>query len=128
MGNSYIDLLIRIKNGYMSSNEVVTAQHSKFKEEILKVLKKLKFIEDYSVEKKGKLTLKVNLAYEDGIASMTNLKIYSKPGRKFYIKSTEIKYDKLSITNKVLTTSKGIMTDKEAKKNKLGGELLFEIW
>ncbi|MDP3974653.1 MAG: 30S ribosomal protein S8 [bacterium] len=128
MKGSYIDLLIRIKNGYMSGNEVITAQHSKFKEEILKVLKKLKFIEDYSVEKKGKPTLKVALAYDDGIGRMTDLKIYSKPGRKFYIKSTEIKYDKLSITNKVLTTSKGIMTDKEAKKNKLGGELLFEIW
>lgn len=128
MKGSYIDLLIRIKNGYMSSNEVITSQYSKFKEEILKVLKKLKFIEDFSIDKKDKPTLIVKLAYDNGIGSMTNIKIYSKPGRKFYIKSTELKFDRLSIVSKVLTTSRGVMTDAEARKNKLGGELLFEIW
>lgn len=128
MKESHIDLLIRIKNGYMSNKETIISRHSKFKEEILKVLKKLKFIEDYRVDKKTKPSIKVKLAYDNGVSLITNIKIYSKPGRKFYIKSSDIKSSKLSIANKIITTSRGVMTDADAKKNKLGGELLFEIW
>lgn len=128
MKDSHIDLLIRIKNGYMSNKETIMSRHSKFKEEILKVLKKLKFIEDYHVDKKTKPSIKVKLAYDKGVSLITNIKIYSKPGRKFYIKSSDIKSSKLSISSKILTTSRGVMTDADAKKNKLGGELLFEIW
>jgi len=128
MKDSHIDLLIRIKNGYMANNESIMTRYSKFKEEILKVLKKLKYIEDYSIDKKTKPSIKVKLAYDNNVSLFTNIKIFSKPGRKYYIKSSDLKSNRLSITSKILTTSRGVMTDVDAKKNKLGGELLFEIW
>ncbi|OGK31549.1 30S ribosomal protein S8 [Candidatus Roizmanbacteria bacterium RIFCSPHIGHO2_12_FULL_33_9] len=127
MKGSYIDLLIRIKNGYMASKDSVMTPYSKIKEDILKILKKLGYIEDFVVDKKNKLDITVILAYENNKPLFTDVKIFSKPGRKFYIKSTEIKTDRSGITSKVLSTSKGVMTDIEAKKNKIGGELLFEI-
>jgi len=127
MKGSYIDLLIRIKNGYMASKDSVMTPYSKIKEDILKILKKLGYIEDFVVDKKNKLDITVILAYENNKALFTDVKIFSKPGRKFYIKSTEIRTDRSGITSKVLSTSKGVMTDIEAKKNKIGGELLFEI-
>ena len=127
MKGSYIDLLIRIKNGYMASKDSVMTPYSKIKEDILKILKKLGYIEDFVVDKKNKLDITVILAYENNKPLFTDVKIFSKPGRKFYIKSTEIRTDRSGITSKVLSTSKGVMTDIEAKKNKIGGELLFEI-
>ena len=127
MKGSYIDLLIRIKNGYMASKDSVMTPYSKIKEDILKILKKLGYIEDFVVDKKNKLDITVILAYENNKPLFTDVKIFSKPGRKFYIKSTEIKTDRSGITSKALSTSKGVMTDIEAKKNKIGGELLFEI-
>ncbi len=128
MKDSHIDLLIRIKNGYMANNESIMTRYSKFKEEILKVLKKLKYIEDYSVNKKTKPSIKVKLAYDNNESLITDIKIFSKPGRKYYIKSSDLKSNRLSIVSKILTTSSGVMTEVDAKKKKLGGELLFEIW
>lgn len=127
MKGSYIDLLIRIKNGYMASKDSVMTPYSKIKEDILKILKKLGYIGDFIVDKKNKLDITVILAYENNKPLFTDVKIFSKPGRKFYIKSAEIRTDRSGITSKVLSTSKGVMTDIEAKKNKIGGELLFEI-
>lgn len=111
----------------MASKDSVMTPYSKIKEDILKILKKLGYIEDFVVDKKNKLDITVILAYENNKALFTDVKIFSKPGRKFYIKSTEIRTDRSGITSKVLSTSKGVMTDIEAKKNKIGGELLFEI-
>ncbi|MEX1052477.1 MAG: 30S ribosomal protein S8 [Patescibacteria group bacterium] len=127
MQSSHIDLLIRIKNGYMAHKESVTTWHSKLKEDILKILKKLGYIADYSVDKKNRNEITVVLSYEDNIPMFTDVKIFSKPGRKVYLKSTEIRTDRSGISSKVLTTSRGVMTDVDAKKSRVGGELLFEI-
>ena len=95
---------------------------------MLKVLNKLKYIEDYSVIKKTKPSINVKLAYDNNESLITDIKIFSKPGRKYYIKSSELKFNRLSISSKILPTSGGVMTEVDAKKKKLGGELLFEIW
>ena len=128
MENSIIDLVIRIKNGYMARKPVIESPHSKYKEAILKKLVSLKFIEDYSIEGKIKKNIKISLSYEEGNPAITDVKIYSKPGMRFYISYKNLKPVLSGFGYSVLSTSKGIMTDREAKKAKLGGELLFSFW
>ncbi|MFH1827277.1 MAG: 30S ribosomal protein S8 [bacterium] len=128
MNITYIDLLIRIKNGYMIGKDSIESPHTKFKERILIILKKLGYIKDFSVDKKNRSLITVILTYENGASVFTDIKIFSKPGRKTYLKANEIRPNKSQIFSRVFSTSKGLMTDTEAKKNKVGGELLFEIW
>lgn len=128
MENSIIDLVIRIKNGYMSKKPVIESPHSKYKEAILKKLTGLKFIESYVVEGDIKKNIRINLSYEEGKPAITDVKIYSKPGMRLYISYKNLKPVLSGFGYSVLSTSKGIMTDREAKKAKLGGELLFSFW
>ena len=128
MENSIIDLVIRIKNGYMAKKEIIESPHSKYKEAILKKLMNLKFIESYSVKGEIKKNIIINLSYEEGKPAITDIKIYSKPGMRLYISYKNLKPVLSGFGYSVLSTSKGIMTDREAKKAKLGGELLFSFW
>lgn len=128
MENSIIDLVIRIKNGYMARKEVIESPHSMYKEAILKKLLDLKFIEGYTVQGEVKKNILINLSYEEGKPAITDLKVYSKPGMRLYISYKNLKPVLSGFGYSVLSTSKGIMTDKEAKKAKLGGELLFSFW
>jgi small subunit ribosomal protein S8 len=128
MENSIIDLVIRIKNGYMARKPTITSPHSKYKEAILKKLLALKFIEGYSVEGDIKKNIAINLSYEEGNPAITDIKIFSKPGMRLYISYKNLKPVLSGFGYSVLSTSKGIMTDREAKKAKLGGELLFSFW
>ena len=128
MENSIIDLVIRIKNGYMARKEVITSPYSAYKEAILKKLFELKFIESYEVEGDVKKNMVIKLKYEEGNPAITDVKIYSKPGMRLYISYKNLKPVLSGFGYSVLSTSKGIMTDREAKKAKLGGELLFSFW
>lgn len=128
MENSIIDLVIRIKNGYMAKKAVIESPYSKYKEAILKKLLGLKFIESYKVEGEVKKNIVINLSYEEGKPAITDMKIYSKPGMRLYISYKNLKPVLSGFGYSVLSTSKGIMTDKEAKKAKQGGELLFSFW
>ena len=128
MENSIIDLVIRIKNGYMAKKEIIESPHSKYKEAILKKLMNLKFIESYSVKGEIKKNIIINLSYEEGNPAITDVKIFSKPGMRLYISYKNLKPVLSGFGYSVLSTSKGIMTDREAKKAKLGGELLFSFW
>jgi len=128
MENSIIDLIIRIKNGYMAKKETIESPHSKYKETILKKLMSLKFIKNYTVKGEIKKNIIINLSYEEGNPAITDVKIYSKPGMRLYISYKNLKPVLSGFGYSVLSTSKGIMTDREAKKAKLGGELLFSFW
>ena len=128
MENSIIDLIIRIKNGYMARKATIESPHSRYKESILKKLMSLKFIEAYSVEGEIKKNIIINLKYEEGNPAITDVKIYSKPGMRLYISYKNLKPVLSGFGYSVLSTSKGIMTNREAKKAKLGGELLFSFW
>jgi len=88
----------------------------------------LKFIEAYSVEGEIKKNIIINLKYEEGNPAITDVKIYSKPGMRLYISYKNLKPVLSGFGYSVLSTSKGIMTNREAKKAKLGGELLFSFW
>ncbi len=128
MENSIIDLIIRIKNGYMAKKETIESPCSKYREAILKKLVSLKYIKGYEVKGTVKKSITINLTYEEGKPAISDVKIYSKPGMRLYISYKNLKPILSGFGYSILSTSSGIMTNKEAKKAKLGGELLFSFW
>ena len=130
------DFIIRIKNGSDARKAVVTMPHSTYKEAIAHVLMKAGYLT--SVEKKGKkvgVTLEVGLAYIGGKAEdaqaeprVQGVDRISKPSRRIYQKASDIRVFKSGFGNTVYSTPKGILTDVDAKKQKVGGEVLFKIW
>lgn len=128
MGNSFIDLIIRIKNGYLARKDQITVLYSRFNERILRKLKELKFIKDFQVRGELKKQITVELLYKDKIPALTDVKIYSKPGQRYYVSYRELKPVLNGLGYSILSTPKGILTNIEAKKMKVGGELLFDIW
>ncbi|RKY30737.1 MAG: 30S ribosomal protein S8 [Candidatus Omnitrophota bacterium] len=124
------DMLTRIRNGNLVYKEYVDVPYSKMKEEILKVLKEEKYIKDYEcvTEDKRKL-LRVYLLYLPGKRRVINeIKRISTPGRRIYVDKKNIPVVKEGYGIAVLTTSKGIMSNKKAKEIGIGGEVLFYIW
>lgn len=128
MESSIIDLIIRIQNGYLAGKELITSPYSKFKEEILKKLITLGFADSYEVEGEIIKSMKIKLVYSEGKPALMGVKIFSKPGKRIYTSYKELKPVMSGIGYAVISTPKGLMTNKEAQKAKLGGELLFHIW
>lgn len=128
MENSFIDLIIRLKNGYLAENEKVDLPHSKFKEAVVKKLKELGYISDYLVDEEKVKKIVIDLKYKNKVPAMTDVKIYSKPGRRYYVSFKDLRPILNNFGYSILSTSHGILTNKEAKKLKVGGELLFSIW
>ncbi len=128
MENSFIDLIIRIKNGYLARREEITSPYSKFREEILKLLKKLAYIKDFRVEEETIKKITVELLYQKGRPALTDVKLISKPGQRTYVSYRILKSVLGGMGHSILSTSKGVMTNSQAKKEKVGGELLFNIW
>jgi len=123
------DLLIRIKNGYLSGREQVSIPYSKLKEEIVKKLVQTHYIKMYEVKGDGvKKEILVNLIYKKGKPVFNDLKIYSKPGRRWYVNVKDIKPVLSGLGVAIISTSQGLLTNNEARKAGVGGELLFTIW
>lgn len=123
-----IDLIISIKNGYMAKKEVISVSYSSYKHVMAEKLKKLGFIESVEVHNDIKKVLTIKLAYPDGEPALTGVTILSKPGKREYIQYKKVRSVLGGLGYLFISTPKGIMTDKEAKKAKLGGELLFSLW
>ncbi|MEI6042054.1 MAG: 30S ribosomal protein S8 [bacterium] len=122
-------IIIHIKNANVAGKATTTLPYSKLKESILEVLKREGFIKDYS--KKGKKvskTLEIELIYVDGKAKIEGVQQISKQSRRTYTKAKEIKSVLNGYGALILTTPNGIMTDRQARKEKVGGEVLFKIW
>lgn len=127
MNNGIIDLIIRIKNGYQARRETITTPSSRFKREVLKKLHELGYIESYEqLDDINYLT--VHLKYEQGSPALTGVKLHSKPGRRWYVAAHDLKPVLSGIGYSFVSTSKGVLTNREARKEKVGGELLFDIW
>ncbi|OIP76063.1 MAG: 30S ribosomal protein S8 [Parcubacteria group bacterium CG2_30_36_18] len=139
MTDPVTDMLNRIRNAQAVLKETVDIPISNLRYEIAKILEKKGFIE--KVEKKRKkikrfieITLKYLLSEalaKDGqnkIPAISRLKRISKPGQRIYLKAKQIKKVKGGYGIAIISTSKGLMTDKEARKQKLGGEVICEIW
>ena len=124
------DMLTRIRNANSMGYEEVTVPASKLKVELARILKEEGFIKEYkvvseNVEKNIILTLKYGNKKERVI---TGLKRISKPGLRVYVKSDEVPKVLNGLGIAIISTSKGIMTDKEARKQNLGGEVLAYVW
>jgi len=129
MTDPITDMLNRIRNAQAVLKETVEVPFSNFKYEIAKILEKNGFIE--KVEKKGKKTKKIieiTLKYDNKIPAISGLKRISKPGQTIYLGHRKIKRVKGGYGIAIISTSKGLMTDKEARKQKLGGEVICEAW
>jgi len=124
------DLINQIKNAGAVKKASVSVPFSNFKLSIAEKLKDTGWVK--AVEKKGKKvkkTLDITIKYnDDGKAFIQGVKRISKPGRRIYRGFKEIVPVKYGYGALILSTPKGIMTDKEAKKEKMGGEALFQIW
>ena len=124
------DFIIRLKNAGAIKKQSVSLPYSAFKMAIAEKLHEAGYLA--SVDKKGKKvhkTLDVVLKYdESGKHVIAGVKRVSKPGRRMYKSVSEIKPVHYGHGALILSTPKGIMTDKEARKEKVGGEALFEIW
>ena len=124
------DMFIRIKNAQKAGHETVQLPYSKFKYEILKVLERSGWVG--SIERKGKRVkkiLEVTLLYagEGGVPLIGGVSLISKPSRRIYSSYKEIRPAKHGGVV-IISTSKGLMTTMEAKKAKLGGQLITEVW
>lgn len=124
------DLLIRLKNGSQRRHETVTIPASKLKRSILQILKNEGYVEAVEDDThEGHPVLKVQLRYvQEGQPMITGLQRISKPGRRVYVGSKDIERVRNGIGMSILSTSKGIMTDQESRRNKLGGEVLCSVW
>lgn len=124
------DLLIRLKNGAQRRHETVAVPTSRLKRAILEILKREGYVEAIEEQvRDGHPMLTVRLRYvAEGQPMITGLERISKPGRRVYVGSKDIPKVLNGIGMSILSTSKGIMTDQESRKNKLGGEVLCSIW
>jgi len=124
------DLIIRIKNGSDAKKAVVSIPYSKFAENVAHALKKAGYVE--SVEKKGKdfdRTIEIGIIHIPGSGPRIHgVGRISKPSRRIYQKATDIRTYRSGYGNTIYSTPKGVLTDEEAKKTKVGGEVLFKIW
>ena len=124
------DMLTRIRNENQMRYKEVEVPASKIKNEIARILKEEGFISDYKVKKNNvQDSLVLNLKYGDKKERViTGLKRISKPGLRVYAKAEEIPSVLSGLGIAIISTSKGMMTDKEARRESLGGEVLAYIW
>jgi small subunit ribosomal protein S8 len=123
------NMIIKLKNAGMAGRDTTTIPYSKMKEAILEVLKKEGFVKSFEKKsEKGHPILAVDLILENRIPKIKGVKRVSKPSKRVYTKSTEIRAVKQGYGALVVSTPAGIMSGKEARKQKLGGEALFQIW
>ncbi len=124
-------LIINIKNAQAVKKTDLTISHSNLRERILNVLKKEGYIEDYKVLDSNpvKKRIRVTLAYDEkGNSKITDVKRISKPSKRIYYGYKDILPVKYGHGIMLLSSPKGVITDKQAKKEKIGGEALFKIW
>jgi len=130
MTDPLADMLTRIRNAGMVKFETVEMPLSKIKTGVAAILKKEGFINDFQVlDTDTQGVLRIEMKYDhNNERIITNLKRVSKPGRRIYVKHDQIPKVMSGLGIAIISTSKGIFTDKEARAMKIGGELLCEVW
>ena len=124
------DMIARIKNAQMRSLNEVVIPSSKFRAKILDVLKQEGYISDYKVlsDKKNRGNLFVNLKYSNGNPVIKEIKRISKPGRRIYARADSIPKIQNGLGLAIVSTSKGIMTDNDARNQNVGGEIICRVF
>jgi len=126
------DMLVRIRNAAMARHELTRLPASKLKHAMAELLKAEGFVADVREEEWGPKkhrTLTIVLKYgNDQEAAFRGLRRVSRPGRRVYVRHDQIPRVLSGLGVSILSTSQGLMTDKEARRRKIGGELLCEVW
>ena len=123
------DMIVRIKNAGDSKKESVVFPYSKLKLAVLDVLLKEGYIKSFG--KKGKKVVKfieVGLVYDEGVHRISGVERVSKTSKRIYNKAKDIRRVKNGVGSMILSTPKGIMTDRQAREANVGGEALFKVW
>ncbi len=124
------DMFSRIRNGQMRSLNSINIPSSNFRQSILKILKDEGYIKDFYIEKSehNKIILKINLKYFEGTPVIKEIKRISKPGRRVYSRANSIPKVMNGLGLAILSTPKGVMSDIEARKNNVGGEIICRVF
>ena len=133
MSDPIADMLTRVRNALLREHPSVSMPHSKTKESIAEVLKAEGYIEDFQVlsQKPGDVLL-LELKYKGGrrdrVSVITGLQRVSKPGRRHYVGKEDIPWVLSGMGIAILTTSRGVMTDQQARRQGIGGEVICKVW
>jgi small subunit ribosomal protein S8 len=123
------DFLTRLRNAGQAGHEAVRSPYSKVRAEIAQVLKKEGYIIDYEVDTKGRHPeIEVKQKYVNEKPAITGLKRVSRPGLRRYVGADEIPRVLGGMGIAILSTSRGLLTDRQARKDRVGGELLAYVW
>ena len=129
---SFADMLTRIKNAYLARHQTVEIPYSKIKEKIGKILVKNGYLKSAKIKSVNRRTkfkqIPYELGYQDSKPALQDLKRVSKPGKRVYTRWNQIPRALSGYGITIVSTSKGIMTDKEARKKKLGGEIICQVY
>lgn len=122
------DMLTRIRNAHRALLPAIELPHSKVKESIAGILKREGYVGEVSVDGKGIKKLKIQLKYQGKKSVIEGLKRVSSPGLRRYVGATEIPRVRGGLGTAIVSTSQGVMSGTQARKNNLGGELLCYVW
>jgi small subunit ribosomal protein S8 len=128
MNDPISDMLTRIRNANRALLPAVEVPHSRIKESIAGILKREGYIADFAVEGKLPRTIKVKLKYQGKKSIIEGLRRVSTPGLRRYVGATEIPRVRGGLGVVVVSTSEGLLTDTQARKKNIGGELLCYVW
>jgi small subunit ribosomal protein S8 len=128
MNDPISDLLTRIRNANRALLPAVEVPHSRIKESIVGILKREGYIADFAVEGKLPRTIKLKLKYQGKKSIIEGLRRVSTPGLRRYVGATEIPRVRGGLGVAVLSTSEGLLTDVQARRRNLGGELICYVW
>ena len=130
MSDPLADMLTRVRNACMAKFDVVDIPLSKVKVNVAKILKDEGYINDYHIQEGGvQGVLRIDLKYSQGQDRViTGIRRVSKPGRRIYVNADNIPKVMSGLGVGIISTSKGVMSDRQARKMRVGGELLCEVW
>jgi small subunit ribosomal protein S8 len=124
------DFLTRLRNASKAGKDECVSPHSTMKESLATILKSEGFVRDFTnaTDEQGHKTLVVKMKYVDTTPVITGIKRSSTPGRRIYTGYSEIPRVLNGLGIAIISTSKGLMKDQDARRNKLGGELVCTVW
>ena len=122
------DMLARIKNSQMRNHKTVKLPSSKFKIKIAEVLKSEGYIINYKVIEEKKPTLEINLKYNSGNPVISSIERISKPGRRIFSSADSLPKINNGLGIAIVSTPKGVMTDIDARKQNIGGEIICKVF
>lgn len=130
MSDTIADFLTVIRNNYMARRQQCRGRYTKVTVGISRILKEEGYLRDYreTQDDRGHKFIEINLKYVDETPAVTGIERVSRPGRRLYYKHDEIPRVLGGLGVGIVTTSQGVMNDRDARKRKLGGEMLARVW